>query len=337
MDTIREGFRHVHRNWQLIVVQFVMGVINLVAALFFIGLPLVIGLLVLGQDASELRRMGELFQSSSGLFDIIARYMGLVLVFLLSLLFYMLFAFALWIYVLGGAAGSLGKSIREARYVFSMGTFMSEGRRLFWPLAVYVTVVSLLLLGVIVALGVAGGLTAALFGGLGLGDSRLGVFLKVFFVLSFIAAGGLALTGLLVVSLQGLAELVLRGSRPVRSLVNGFNYLEKNSRALYLAGIVVAGYVAAQFVLAGVGYPLQLVPLVGPLLSIPYQLVSSLVQGYLCLALLATVFVDYQPPAFGLPPGLAPAPAQGAIGGSSTPGSGTSPEGVSPHGTPPPA
>lgn len=337
MNTIREGFRHVHRNWQLIVIQFVMGVINVIAALFFIGLPLVVGLLVLGLDASEFRRMGELLQGPSSPFDIIARYMGLALIFLLSLLFYMLFAFALWIFVLGGAAGSLGKSVREERYVFSMGTFMSEGKRLFRPLSGYVTVASLLLLGVIAALAVAGGLTAAIFGGLGLEDSRLGVFLKVFFVLSFIAAGGLALAGLLIVSLQGLAELVLRGSRPVRSLVNGFNHLEKTPRALYLACIAVAGYVAAQFVLVGVGYPLQLVPLVGPLLALPYQLASSVVQGYLCLALLSTLFVDYRSPAFGLSPVLSRSPAQEAIGGGSTPGSGISPEAAPRRGTPPPA
>lgn len=320
-DAIGAGFRLVHRNWQLVLIQFLMSVLGCIAFFVIIGLPLLVALVMLGIDIAELAAFRDFMGRLSNPAEIINRYLGIVVVAAFSLLLYALLAFSLWIYVAGGSAGILGGSIRGLSERFTLREFMREGRRLFFPLAGYAVVIGMIAVAVLLFLGVLGGALASGLTALS-GETALELFFKTFSALLFITSGIIFLFGLGAVALTGVAAIVLEGSGPLGAINIAHRHLNRHPRALGLYAAVFAGYIAIDFVLMLTGYPLTLLPFGGVLLSLPFRLLSYVVQGYLCLVMLAAAFAHY-------------ASFISAISGDSTPGSGTSSEGAPPQGPPP--
>jgi hypothetical protein len=295
LELIKEGIGHVHRNWQLLLVQLAWSFINLAGLVVFVALPLVVAAIVIGLDPSELSRLKELAGKAGNPLELLLEYLGLILVFVTGLLFYFLFVFSVWLFIFGGSAGVLAGSVRQEAGGFSMKSFMAHGRRLFLPLLWYTSLVGLALLGIMALFALLFVAASALAGMLGLEDGRGGLFFKTLFVLSFVAACVLLPSGILMVSLQGLAPLVMRGLGAGKSFREAFDYLGRAPGALGLMAILVLGYLGAQVLLFSIGYPLQLLPVVGFVLSLPVQVFSSVAQGYVCLVVLATVFAGYRP------------------------------------------
>jgi hypothetical protein len=68
---IARGFRLVHDNWPLILIQAVMIVMGIIGLIIFVGIPVVAAFVSVGMDAAELGRMEKLLDtledpSSSG-------------------------------------------------------------------------------------------------------------------------------------------------------------------------------------------------------------------------------------------------------------------------------
>lgn len=291
-EAIRTGFRLVHRNWQLILIQFVMSVLGCAAFLLFLGVPLVVAFLMLGIDLAELVAFRDLLDTLREPGELVGRYLGVALVIAASLLLYLAFVFFLWVYVAGGSAGVIGASLRDPTARFTLRGFLSEGRKLFFPFACYALVMGLMLLGAFFFLGALGGALSMGLSALS-GDTALGFFFRVLTALVFLSAGGLLVFALSAVGVTGVPALVLDRAGTLKTLRTAYAHLNAHPGALGLYAIVLAGYLAVSVVLALLGYPLQLLPLVGVFLSVPYQLVSYVIQGYFCLVMLAAVFAHY--------------------------------------------
>lgn len=294
-ELIRKGIWHVHRNWQLLLVQLAWSFINLLALVVFVALPLVVAVAVIGLDPSELSRFKELAGKAGNPLELLLEYLGLILVFVTGLLVYLLFAFSVWLFIFGGSAGVLAGSVSLETGGFSMKSFTNHGKRLFLPLLGYTSLVGLVLLGVIVLLAMLFVAASALVGVLGMEDGRGGLFFKTMFALCLAAACVVFPAGILMVSLQGLAPLVMRRVGAGSSLRKAFDYLGRAPGALGLMVMLVLGYLGANVLLLAIGYPLQLLPVVGFIISLPVQVLTSVAQGYVCLVVLATVFEGYRP------------------------------------------
>jgi hypothetical protein len=317
-EAIGAGFRLVHRNWQLVLIQLLVSVLGCIAFVVVIGVPVVLAMVMLGIDLAGLADFSNLLGALGSPEEIISRYLGLVLVAVFGLLVYSLLAFALWSYVVGGSAGVIKGSIKDPEESFTWRGFLHEGRGLFFPIAGYATVMGTVALTVFLALGVMGGALASGLTALG-GGTALEFFLKVFSALLFITAGAAILSVLGAVALTGFVAMVLEGAGPLKALAAAARHLNRHPGALGLYAVVFAGYIAAAFLLALIGYPFTLIPFVGVFLALPYRLVSYAVQGYLCLVMLATVLAHYW----------------AVTSGGSTRPSGTSPQEAPLQGPPP--
>jgi hypothetical protein len=67
----------------------------------------------------------------------------------------------------------------------------------------------------------------------------------------------------------------------------------KRPQAFWLYLILFGGYILISFILVLLGYPFKLIPVIGPILSFPYQLISYVFQTYIGLAIIATIFIYY--------------------------------------------
>lgn len=292
-DAIKTGFGLVHKNWQLVLVQVAMMVISCIGFFVFIGIPLAVAFVMFGLDLTELTRLKDLIGTMREPSEIISRYMGLFLVFLGSFLIYLLFIAAIGIYVFGGSAGLIGRMVRDNAFRFNMNTFFSEGKRLFFPLVGFTTIIGVIFIGVAFVLGLFGGGIAAIISIAKEYEATLALFLGIFFSLLLFCVGLILIACAIALTLYGVASIVFKGAGPLKATKETIKYLYHHPDALWLYCIAFAGYILASFLLILLGTPFSLIPIVGPILALPYQLFSYTVQSYLGLVIICTIFIYY--------------------------------------------
>jgi hypothetical protein len=292
-EAITEGFRLIHRNWQLILIHFLISVLSFLGFLIIIGIPLIVAIVVMGIDLAAMGVLEDMVDNVEDPLTLLNNYMGLIVIAGVCLLVYLIFAFSIFIFGLGGSAGTIASSLREHGLKFSTSLFISEGKRWFFPLMGFTALVGLIYIGALVVLAVGGGLTALAWGAMEAAGSTIGLFLKVFATLSLTTAFLATSFGSVVVTAGGIAVMVLEGTGAVKALGGAFRYIDKRPGIVWLMFLLFVGYMVAQITFALMGYPLQLIPIVGMFVVLPYQLLAYVLQGYLSLVILASVFAHY--------------------------------------------
>lgn len=293
IEAIKEGFRVVHKNWQLVLIQFAMVLINFIGFFIIVGIPLAIAFIIFGIDLTGLSDIKDIFRTLKGPSEIITRYFGLLLIVILSFLFYIIAAALFGMYVFGGSAGIIGKTIGDRTLKFSMHTFFHEAKRLFTKIFGFTSVIGVILIVAAFVLGILGGSIAALVSFAKSQDSTLALFFGTFLSLILTIIALILIFGTLSVTLYGVAALFFKGTGPVKSLREAMRYLLRHPAALWLYAILFGGYVFVSFFLIVLGYSFYLIPVIGTILSFPYQLISYVFQTYLGLAIIAITFTYY--------------------------------------------
>ncbi|MEW6161748.1 MAG: hypothetical protein AB1606_00270 [Nitrospirota bacterium] len=293
IDAIKEGFRVVHRNWQLVLVQLGMVILSGIGFFVLVGIPLAIAFIIFGIDLTEITNIKDIFKLLKEPSEIISKYFGLVLIVIAGLLMYILIAAIFTIYVFGGSIGVIGRALRDKTPKFTMNIFFSEAKRLFLPMLGFTAVIGIILIATAFVLGIFGGGVTALVSFVKSQDSTLALFLGTFFSLILIIIALTLLLGILSITMYGVAALSIKGIGPVKSLKEAINYVVRHPRAFWLYTLLFGGYVLISFLLILLGYPFKLVPVIGIVLSFPYQLISYAFQTYIGLAVIAIIFTYY--------------------------------------------
>jgi len=293
LEVIKEGFRVVHRIWQLLLVQLGMVVLSGIGFFVLVGIPLAIAFVLFSIDLTGIAELRDIFQLLKEPSEIISKYFGLVLVVIGAFLMYILLAATFSIYVFGGSVGVIGKALGDKTMKFRMHTFFSEAKRLFLPMLGFTSLVGIILIAVAFVLGILGGGIMALVSFVKSQDSTLALFLGLFFSLTLIIIALAFLLVILSITMYGIAALSIKGIGPVKSLKEASNYVWKHPHAFWLYFILLGGYILVSFFLILLGYPFDLIPVIGTILSLPYKLISYTFQTYIGLAIIATLFTYY--------------------------------------------
>lgn len=324
-EALKDGFRLVNKKWQLVAVQAGMMLFNCIAFFIMVGIPLGIAFIIFGLDLTGLTEIKDFIGVFKNPAELLSKYFGLVMIVLSSFLFYILMITTLGLYMFGGAVGIIGQSILDPAYKFSMKSFFKEARKFFFPIMWYSLVVGVVFILIAFILGLFGGGIAAAVSAAKSQDSTLALFLGIFFSLILILIGVSLILGALAVTVYGIAVLFFRGEGAVRSFKDGFKFVWVHQNAFWLYALLLAGYVIVSFIVMLIVYPFNLIPIIGTIISIPFQIISYVIQGYLGLVILAVVFNYYfemEVKKTLLPPVEAPT--------ETTPGSSSAPEDISP-------
>ena len=222
-----------------------------------------------------------------------SRYFGLVLIVVGGLLMYIILAATFSIYVFAGSVGVIGKALQDKTLKFSMPLFLSEAKRLFMPMLGFSSIVGAVFIAAAFVLGIMGGGVMALVTFVKSQDSTLALFLSLFFSLLLIIIALIVLLGILSVTMYGIAALVLKGLGPMKSLREAAHYVVRHPNAFWLYALLFGGYIFVSFLLVLLGYPFNLIPVIGTILSFPYQIISSGFQTYIGLSIIAALFAYY--------------------------------------------
>lgn len=319
-DAIKNGFRLVNKNWQLVLIQFGMMLVNCIGFFVFIGIPLAVAFVIFGLDFTEMTELKNLLGTMKDASEIITKYLGFIIVLAVSFVVYLFVEVSVWLYVFGGSAGMIGRAVRDSANRFNMNTFFSEGKRLFWPLVGFTAIT-----GVAFAIGVIG----VFAGGIGIiisiakgYETTLAVVLGIFLSLLLFCIGLALIISSIALTLYGTAAIVLKGTGPWQATKDTIKYLYCNPAALWLYCLVFGGYILATFLLVLIGTPFSLIPIIGAIIAIPYQIFSYALQSYLGLVIVAVIFIYYF--STEVKPSETPDEGTEPVSGNSTPLPGTS-------------
>lgn len=292
-EAIQRGSSIINRNWQLVLIQVGAMFASFIGFFFVVGIPLAIAFIVFGLDLTELSRFEDVFRTFREPSEILSKYFALVLLVLTSLLLYITAVLAVGIFLFGGAIGVIGRSLTGSAEKFQVRVFLSEGKRLFFPLVGFTSLVGLIFILVAFVLGLCGGLISVVVSSAREQEATLALFLGVFFSLILSVIGLTLILLTLSVTAYGSAVMAVKGEGPVNSLKESVRYLYAHSHAFYLYCLVFFGYLFISFMVVSVSYPLGMIPLIGSLLALVYHFGAYVIQSYLGLVLIATLFCYY--------------------------------------------
>ena len=292
-EAIKEGFHIIHKRLQLVGVQAALMVVNCIGFFVVVGIPLGIAFVIFGLDLTGLTHARDIFSVFSSPSEFISKYLWLVLMVVTCMLFYLVIVTSLGLFVFGGSAGIIGRSILEPALPFSAKRFLAEAKELFFPLMWYSLFMSLVFLGIAFMLGLFGGGIAAIVSAAKGQDSTLALFLGIFFSLVLALVAVSILLGGLAVTVNGIAVLFFKREGAWRAFREACIFLLNNQNAFWLYALLFLGYIVGSFFTMLISYPFHLIPIIGTIISFPLQLISYIVQGYLGLVVLAVVFTYY--------------------------------------------
>ena len=292
-EALKGGFRLVNSRWQLVAVQATMMLFNCVAFFVMVGIPLGIAFIIFGLDLTGITQLKDLLAVLRDPAELISKYFGLVLIVISSFLFYILMVTTLGLYVFSGSVGIIGHSIVDPSFKFGVRAFFSEAKKLFFPIMWYSLVAGLVFIFIAFILGLFGGGIAAVVSTARDQDSTLALFLGIFFSLILILIGLSLILGALAITVYGIAALFFKREGAMKSFREGFAFVWEHQNAFWLYVILLMGYVIASFIVMLIVYPFNLIPIIGTIISIPFQIVSYVIQGYLGLVVISVVFNYY--------------------------------------------
>ena len=299
-ETIKNSFNLINRNWQLVAIQFGMMVINFLGFLIMIGIPLGIAFIIFGLDLTGLAETKDIAGLFSDPANLLSKYSGLIIIVLSSFLFYMVFATTLYLYVMGGSVGVIGRSIIEPSFRFSMKGFFAEAKKIFFPLMWFSLFMGLILIVIVLiftviafVLGLLGGGITAIVSFAKSQDSTLALFLGIFFTMILALIGLIIFFITLAITTYGMAALFFKREGAIKAFTSAVSFLWNNQPSFWLYVLLFSGYIIASFFLMLITFPFKLIPIIGTVVSFPMQIMSYVAQSYFVLIIFAAVFVFY--------------------------------------------
>ncbi len=292
-QAIKSGFRLINSRWQLIAVQVGMMVLNCIGFFILVGIPLAIAFIIFGLDLTSLAEFKDVLPLLRHPAELLSKYFGLVLVVVTCILFYVLMVTTIGLYVFSGSVGFIGRSIIDPGQKFTMRAFFAEAKKLFFPLMWFSFFAGIVFLVIAFILGLFGGGISAIVSAARSQDSTLALFLGIFFSLVLALIGLSLILGAIAATVYGIAVLFFRKAGPVSSFRAALRFLWNHQSAFWLYVILFLGYIIASFIVMLVVYPFNLIPIIGTIISFPFQILSYVAQGYLGLVIMAVIFRYY--------------------------------------------
>jgi len=222
---IKQGINTIHRNWQLVLIQFASVILSCISFFVVVGIPIFIAFVMFGLDLTEILRFKDLVSVFKGSAELLQRYFLMAIVIILSFLIYLSFIIILWIFTIGGTIGIIKNSILGETGGFTFRAFLNEGKTLFFPVFLFSSIISMIFLALTFILGLLGGGAAAVIEGAKTYEATLALFLGVFFSLVLLSIGIFLILVTLSITTYGMANLSFNRYRTMDTLRDTVRYL----------------------------------------------------------------------------------------------------------------
>lgn len=279
IECIKEGFNLTHRNWQLILVRLVLSIVNLLSLVLFLGMPVFAAIVYMGFELTNAKDILPYLLNNP--IEYVSRYIGLLLLIFAGFVVCLMFSSLLLLYVLSGTLGVLRSSAVDAVSGFSFSLFFKEAGKnfagLFWLILILMTGFVALMIFFAVIAGI-GWIVIKSVGDAG----YVQVFLKSFISMSYFVFSLIFFFAAVVFAAYSITVLMIEGTGVMKSIKSTYCFLIDNPVAFVFCLILLAGFVASNFIFISFSMMFFIVPLI-----------NSVLQSYLSIVLWSSLFVYY--------------------------------------------
>ncbi len=292
IECIKEGFHITHRNWQVILLKIAVTIISLVGVFFFIGIPIAVAIIFMSVDIANIKDILPGIMSENPL-EFLSKYLGLVILMLISLTLYLTIVSVLMLYVFGGMLGVLRNAALNIQYKFSLSSFFKEAKKFFFPLLWLFSIALLVITVVVIVFGILVGVVISAIYAFKESGTTLSVFVTSFFSLLIIFLSIIVGLASVIFTVYAAIALVVEKNGVADSFKNAWNFVKNKPMAFLFYIILVIGIIAVNITLKILGGSFSMIPVVGLLISIPFQLIYYVVQSYLGVVMWSSLLVFY--------------------------------------------
>lgn len=293
IECIKEGFHITHRNWQVMLLKIAVTIVNLVGLFFFVGIPIAAAVVFMSVDIANIKDILPGIMSENPL-GFLSKYLGLIVLMLISLILYLTIASVLMLYVFGGTLGVLRNAALNIQYKFSFPSFFKEAKKLFFPLLWLFSIALLVITVVIIVFGIVTGVAffviQVLSGG---SETTLSVFVVSFFTLLIVFLSLIIGFASVIFTAYVAITLVVEKKKVIDSFKKAWDFVKNKPMAFLFYIILVSGIMGVNILLVLLGGSFQMIPMISILISIPYQLIAYAVQIYLNVVMWSSLVVFY--------------------------------------------
>lgn len=287
IESIKQGIRLTHKNWQVILLRMLVGIVNLVNFFIIVGIPVAIAIFSLGLDIAHAQDILPSLLKNP--IEIFSKYFGFAVLIFVSIILYVTVASFLILFVFGGMLGVLGNAFVDEQYRFSFSLFFEKAKKIFFPMLFLFSLASLVIIVILILFGItAVGLISMVSTYNGFA-ATISVFAAYFFIL----LGITIIFASIIFTAYAAISLVVENDKVVASFENAWNFIKKNPMAFVFYIVLFSGIIAVNFVLIALGAPFSVHPMTGFLYIIPHRLVSYIVQCYLGVIMWGSLIAYY--------------------------------------------
>jgi len=287
IESIKEGFRLTHKNWHVVLLNIGVGIINLINFFVIVGIPIVIGLFSLGIDIAQAKALlPEILENPSEFF---LKYLGAAILIFVAFIIYLAVASILILYVFGGTLSMLRNTVVNRQYSFSLSSFFSEARKVFFSMLNLFSVAFLAIIAILIVFGISAGILISIVSAYDGIATTVSVFTTYFFILLGVTV---VLVSIIFTAYTAIV-LVVEKNRVTDSFRNAWNFIKNKPMAFVFYIILIIGIVAVNLLLIVLGASFGAAPIIGYIFLIPHWLISYVVQSYLGVVMWSSLIIYY--------------------------------------------
>ncbi|MBF0515642.1 MAG: hypothetical protein HQK97_00800 [Nitrospirae bacterium] len=281
-----KGFDAANKNLLLVLVKLAAAFVMVAGVVIaIIGLILVFGAGAL----ASLKHYN--FDNLSQLLT--SNYLILAIVVVLIILVFILFASIAALYIYGGTCGMIARGIKERGFKFTMSGFFAEGNRYFGALLWFTSVVGAAAMVILLVLAASVFPLKYIINTMGDMNRMLSTFMTILSVLVGIVIFLFLVAGILAVTFYGTAAMVFKGTTAMQATGEALRFILKRPWAFWFFMICTGASIIANLMIATGLIGVSVIPGIGAVLAIPYQMLVQIVQVYIGLLFIAVLFSYY--------------------------------------------
>lgn len=290
-SSINEGLKAINKNYQLLFIHFAFLFILFFGIFFVLSIPLGILFIGFGIDLTDILKGNfiEIIVSSLNLFK---KFLLFALIFLLSLLLYIILIATLWTYMFAGTLGILYQYL-DGGLLFNFREFHTYGKRYFWKVAFYSIFSALLFFILVLIIGLISDVSQYLVEFLRNYSHTFAVFFNVFFYLTILLFVLCSFILWISFTLLGYYGIIHRNLSSIEALKESKKLIANKPQFLGRSFILFIIYLLTGGFIISLGSLFAIIPNIGPIIAGIYQFLTQFLQIYITLIIFATFFAYY--------------------------------------------
>ncbi len=294
IDTIKKSIGPAAKNWQIVLIHFVLLFFYAFGFIILVAIPFAV--IFAGSMDLNMQNISDPINAFGNIENLLVQNLAGLAVAILALLLYLTIVSSVALYIFGATMGTLEKAVRKKNYRFGFSSFISEGNRFFGRILWLTFLLGLMLIALMICISIMAGIGSVFILPLLSSESGTVYFIGIFISLLMASVALAGFTLLAVAGAFSLVALVVDDIKAIAAFKKSLAFIQRKPSSILFLLAVTGIYLLAACSVMLITIPLGIIPLIGPLLSIPVSFVCNRFLGLVMITALIYFYTSSNRP-----------------------------------------